>query len=105
MDRFPTVSSTERELKIHPVEALRRIWTPQREIEELFTDLAPGTALDSQIRDFFCRIVDKQGTITLDITDPVPEFQLRWEIIHTMPPNARRKVTIWKIPGNNGRNN
>jgi hypothetical protein len=85
-------------VRLHPVEALRRIWTPQSEIEEVFAELSPGTELDSMIRDFFCRILDRQGTITLDLTDPVPEFTVRWEIIHTQPPGARRKVTIWKEP-------
>lgn len=82
----------------NPVEALRRIWTPEREIEQLFSDLSPGTALDSQIRDYFCRIVDHAGTIELDLTDPVPLFDVRWEVVHTPPPNARRKITIWKVP-------
>jgi len=85
-------------MKLHPVERLRQIWTPEREIEELFTDLSPGSELDSQIRDFFSRIIDREGSITLDITDPVPDFMIRWEIIHTPPPEARRKITIWKVP-------
>jgi len=86
---------------LHPVEALRRIWTPEREIDEIFSDLSPGSALDSQIREFFTRIVDQYGTISLDLTDPVPEFDIRWEVVHTTPPNARRKVTIWKAPASN----
>lgn len=85
-------------MKLHPVERLRQIWTPEREIDEIFSDLSPGTALDSEIRDYFSRIIDREGTITLDITDPVPPFEIRWEVIHTQPPNARRKVTIWKVP-------
>ena len=82
----------------HPIEALRRIWTPEREVEELFANLAPGTALDSEIRDFFCRIIDKYGTVELDITDPPPHFMVNWNVIHTPPPNSRRMVTIWKSP-------
>jgi len=91
-------------MRLHPVERLRQIWTPEREIDELFTDLSPGSALDSVIRDYFSRIVDREGTITLDLTDPVPDFQIRWEVVHTPPPNARRTVTIWKVPSeSNGR--
>jgi len=89
----------------HPVEALRRIWTPQREIEELFANLAPGTALDSEIRDFFCRIIERVGTIELDVTDPVPNFDIRWNTIHTPPPGSRRIVTIWKVPSENANGN
>jgi len=81
---------------IHPVEKLRRIWTPEREIEQLFSDLSPGTALDAEIRDYFVRIIDKYGSIELDLTEPVPEFNVNWNVVHTLPPNSRRKVTIWK---------
>jgi hypothetical protein len=81
----------------NPIEALRQIWTPEREVDELFAVLAPGSALDSEIRDYFSRMVERFGTITLDITDPVPPFEIRWEVVHTQPPNSRRMVTIWKI--------
>jgi len=89
----------------NPVERLRRIWTPEREIEEVFSDLSPGTALDSEIRDYFCRIIDKYGSIELDITDPPAQFMVNWSVIHTPPPNSRRKVTIWKSPEQNGNYN
>jgi len=85
-------------MRLHPVEALRRIWTPEREIDQLFSDLSPGSALDSEIRDYFCRIIDKYGSIELDITDPVPPFMVNWNVIHTEPPYSRRMVTIWKEP-------
>ncbi len=87
--------------RFSPVEKLRQIWTPEREIEQLFSDLSPGTALDDQIREYFCRMVDQVGTITMDITDPVPLFDIRWEVVHTPPPGARRKITIWKVPHEN----
>lgn len=83
-----------------PFEKLRRIWSPEREIEQLFSNLDPQTALDSQIRDFFSRIIDKIGYLELDITDPVPQFDIRMEIVNTPPPNSRRKVSIWKIHSN-----
>jgi hypothetical protein len=83
---------------IHPIEALRKIWTPEREVDQLFSDLSPGTALDSEIRDYFSRIIDQAGSIKLDITDPTPCFNIRWEIVHTPPPGSRRYVTIWKVP-------
>ena len=81
-----------------PLEKLRRIWTPEREIDQIFSDLSPQTALDSEIRDYFSRLIDRLGTVTLDVTDPVPEFDIRWEVINTPPPGSRRKVTIWKVP-------
>lgn len=77
------------------VEKLRRIWTPDREVEELFADLSPQSALDSEIRDYFSRIMFLHKQITLDISDPVPEFNIRWNVIHTPPPNPRRQVSIW----------
>ena len=80
----------------NPIEALRKVWTPEREIDQLFSDLSPQTALDSEIRDYFSRMILKYGTVTLDITHPVPQFNIRWEVIHTQPPNARRQVTIWR---------
>lgn len=80
-----------------PYERLRRIWTPKREIEELFDNLAPATELDSQIREYFTRIVMKYGTITLDITEPADErFQVRWEIVHDAL--GRRQISIWSEP-------
>lgn len=85
----------------NPIEALRQIWTPEREVDELFSDLSPGSALDSEIRDYFSRIIERFGTITLDITDPVPPFDIRWEVVHTEPPSSRRFVTIWKIETHN----
>lgn len=80
------------------VERLRRIWTPEREVDELFTDLSPRDILDSEIREYFSRIVDQQGTIKLDLTNPVPAFNIRWEIVHFAETN-RREITIWKEEG------
>lgn len=83
---------------LSPVEALRRIWTPEREIDQIFSDLSPGTVLDSEVREMFSRIIYELKTIELDITDPVPDFEIRWEVVHTPPPNPRRKLAIWGVP-------
>lgn len=80
-------------VRVTPVERLRRIWTPRREIDEIFSDLSPATALDSLIREWFSRIVDAEGTLTIDLTDPVPEFMMNYNIVHN---GDRREVTIWK---------
>jgi hypothetical protein len=84
--------------RFQPFEKLRRIWTPDREIEEFKANLNPGSALDSEIRDYFCRIVADQGVVNLDITDPLdPSDDIRWEIVHT--PEGRRLISIWYIKG------
>lgn len=76
------------------VERLRRIWTPEREIEELFADLSPSTALDSQLRDFLCRIVDQAPgrSVKINLTGDVRPFNLRWEIVHS---GGYRECTLW----------
>ena len=52
---------------ISPLERLRRIWTPGREIEELVYNLDPRTELDSMVRDFLHRTVQQRGAVTLVI--------------------------------------
>lgn len=81
--------------RLSPVERLRRIWTPEREIDEIFSDLSPASALDSQIREWFSRIIDAESTVTIDLTEPVPPFNIRWNIVHHED-SGRREVTIWK---------
>jgi len=76
----------------HPVERLRRIWTPDKELYERADSLDPGTELDSQIRELFSRIVERVGSIELDVTDPVRGY-IRWEKISG--PDGRSYVTVW----------
>jgi hypothetical protein len=82
-----------------PVEKLREVWTPEREIEELTANLEPQTELDSQIRDYFMRIVRQHGSIRLFLDQP-NTGNIRWEIVATDPRNGpiRREVTIWWEP-------
>lgn len=91
-------------VKISPLEKLRRIWTPGREIEEVISQLEPQTYLDSQIRQILHLLVDQKGGQTIDIgseIDPVRcEGTLRWEIVHgpgvdEAPELRRRQLAIW----------
>lgn len=83
-----------------PVETLRRIWTPDREVRELVANLDPATEVDSLIRDFFCRMVQQAGSVRLDMETP-NTGDIRWEIV--TGPTGRREVTIWHVPaGGNG---
>lgn len=85
-----------------PVEKLRVAWTPGQEVEEVVAELNPQTELDSMIRDWFFKLIDKLGpqTLILGMGD-VPalnEGTLRWEIVHHAPKvggAGRREVTIW----------
>lgn len=81
-----------------PVERLRQIWTPRREVEEMMANLEPQTALDSQIRDYFTRIVRRHGSITVSLDEP-NTGAVRWEVVSSppgLPPH--REVTIWWVP-------
>jgi hypothetical protein len=86
---------------MHPVEKLRRIWTPEREVEEIFANLDPQTELDSMIRDLLHRVVQQKGPVTLSM-DALNVGNLRWEIVHHEPmPGVvgGREVSIWVEPG------
>ena len=81
----------------HPVEKLRQIWTPEREVEEFHLDLRPQTRLDSVVRDLLHRTIQQKGPVTLDLdTDNVGT--LRWEVItHQPSPGVmgRTEISIW----------
>jgi hypothetical protein len=92
---------------MHPVEKLRRIWTPGREIEEVVARLDPQTELDSMVRHFFTAIVQELGSVKLDLgSEANPRLNtgtIRWEIVHGPAPEERpdlrnREVTIWHEP-------
>lgn len=86
----------------HPVEKLRRIWTPNREIEELTANLDPQTELDSIIRDLLHRTIQQYGPVTLTLEENgrqvMNEGTLRWEIVHHQPAEGiigRREISVW----------
>ncbi|HEY1248342.1 MAG TPA: hypothetical protein VGE97_05100 [Nitrososphaera sp.] len=90
--------------EVNPIERLRRIWTPGREIEEVVAQLGPQTELDSLMRDFLHRTIQQKGPVTLDIgslVDPVMNTGvLRWETIfgpglEDYPEKRRRQVSLW----------
>lgn len=88
-----------------PLERLRRVWSPDREILEVVQRLEPQTELDSQVRDFLHRIVQQRGPVTLVLEDrggPVLNTgTLRWEIVHHEPQPGvagRREVSLWVVP-------
>lgn len=81
------------------VEKVRRIWTPDQEVQELVANLEPQTEVDSIVRDFFCRTVKKvhdagKGPLTLDITEP-NNGNIRWEITQY---EGRTFATVWWEP-------
>jgi len=78
-----------------PVERLRRIWTPDREIYELADSLDPSSSMDSVIRELFSRMVKQVGAIQIDVTDPVDGF-IRWELVRAGP--TQRVVSVWWTP-------
>lgn len=80
-----------------PVEKLRRIWTPEREIEEISASLDPGTTLDSIVRDLLHRTIQQKGPVTLNL-DALNAGTLRWEVVtHEPSPGlrGRTEVSIW----------
>ena len=69
------------------------------EVEELSTDLAPQTPLDSMIRDMFFRIIHQHhnGSVRISL-EGKNTGTLRWEIVHheLMPGKpGGAEVTIW----------
>lgn len=91
-------------VKIHPVEKLRRIWTPGREVEEVIARLEPQTELDSMVRHILHAVIQQHGSCRIDLGSEVQpnlnEGTLRWEIIHgpgpdEMPEIRKREISIW----------
>jgi NADPH-dependent glutamate synthase beta subunit-like oxidoreductase len=85
-----------------PLEKLRRVWTPDREILEVIAALDPRTELDSMLRDWLHRVIEQTGpkTVVLGIgeTRVVNTGTLRWEVVHHEPTPGipgRREVTLW----------
>lgn len=85
-----------------PLERLRRIWSPNKEIVELVQALEPQTELDSMIRDILHRTIQQRGPVTLvlhDGTNPVMNVgTLRWEVVHHEPMQGtmgRREISCW----------
>lgn len=77
-----------------PVERLRRIWTPDREIYELADKLEPGSQLDSIVRELFSRTIQRVGSIQLDMSHPITGF-VRWEEVRAGPGKV---VSVWWQP-------
>jgi len=85
----------------HPVERLRRIWTPEREIYERFDSLEPSTELDSIIRELLSRTIQQLGSIQLDASQPATGF-IRWEKVDT--PTGKPVISVWWVPEPDRRN-
>lgn len=81
------------------LEALRRIWTPDREVEEITANLDPQSELDSVIREYFSRIMQHAKTVTLDLSEPT-HGTVNWEVVAVPNGNGtfRHQVTIWWEP-------
>lgn len=88
--------------RISPLERLRRLWTPGREVEELVHEIGPASELDSMLRDWLHRVCEQNGpqTVVLGVGgDLRPNTGvLRFEIVHHEPSPGmagHREVTIW----------
>lgn len=81
------------------IESLRRIWTPEREVEQLTANLDPQTELDSAVREYFSRIIQEAKTVTLDLSGPT-HGTVNWEVVSVPNGNGtfRQQVTIWWEP-------
>lgn len=95
-------------VRISPVEKLRRIWTPGREIEEVVANLDPQTQLDNIIRDTLYAICQQHGpqriTLGSELSPFVIKGVLRWEIVHGpgpehLPELRHREMTVWVEDG------
>jgi hypothetical protein len=91
-------------MSVAPLEKLRRIWSPGREIEEVVANLEPSTYLDSQIRQALHLVIQQKGPQTIDIGSEIDpslcEGTLRWEMVHGPGPDEapelrRRQLAIW----------
>lgn len=87
---------------MNPIEKLRRIWSPGREVEEVILALDPQTELDSTLRDYLHRTIEQHGPRTLLLgAGDIPKLNtgtLRWEVVHHEPtPGSagRREVSLW----------
>jgi hypothetical protein len=88
--------------RLHPVERLRQIWTPDREVHEITANLDPGTELDSMVRDLLHRIIEQKGPVTVKLTQGDQAIlntgNLRWEVVtHELMPGitGHREVSLW----------
>lgn len=59
-------------------------------------DVDPKTPLDSLLRDFLCRILERDRTITLNLDVPREPGMVRWE--GAVTPSGSRQVTLWFEP-------
>lgn len=83
---------------LSPVERLRRIWTPDREILERVENLEPQTEVDSIVRELFSRMVKEQRHVTLSRREPV-DGEIRWEFINReiAPGIYEPEVSVWWV--------
>ena len=93
-------------MTVGPVEKLRRLWTPDREVREVMARLEPSSELDSIRADFLHRVIEQRGPVTLDLgygaRPRLNTGTLRWEIVHHEPrPGVpgRREVALWVEKG------
>jgi hypothetical protein len=58
----------------------------------------PQSELDSWLRELLSRVVEKERSITLDISEPVVG-QLMWKVADVVVNDGfKREVTIWWVP-------
>lgn len=91
---------------IRPVEKLREIWSPDREVVEVVQSLDPTSTMDSLRADWLHRICEQKGPQTLVLghgdTALLNTGTLRFEIVHHQPSPGvpgRRELTLWVEKG------
>jgi hypothetical protein len=76
---------------------MTELWLPSRHARPRDNSgLAPQSELDSQLRDFLCRIVEQHGPVTISMTDERLPGSIRWQFGAT--PVSAKEATIWFEP-------
>lgn len=90
--------------EVRAVEALREIWTPDKEVVEVSLDTAPQTVLDSMIRHILHAVCEQHGSQEIDLGTPLHPVhntgQLRIERVVGPGPRAevrRSQITVWVV--------
>lgn len=86
------------------VEALREIWTPDKEVVEVSLDTTPQTELDSMIRHILHAVCQQHGSQEIDLGSQLHPVlntgQLRIEKVVGPGPRAevrRQQLTVWVV--------
>jgi hypothetical protein len=82
-------------MSVNEAEALRQVWTPGSELEEVMLSLEPATQLDSLIRHWLHAILIKEGPKTIDMTKRLVGTMHHRTVHGPGPTFASRESSIW----------